>query len=98
MLNCQVQGWPTTLDQAVDRILSKLTGLERKAVRTTPENDLDLLHLGLGTRAESSRRPRRGLSGPRTHAGKHDDNVEAGLGGESVRCSPVAPWGSWLDG
>jgi len=48
MLNRQAQRWPTTVGEAVDRILAKMTDAERDVVRTTPASDLDLLHFGLG--------------------------------------------------
>jgi len=47
-LNHPVPHWPTTIDQAVDRILGKLTAAEKVAIRRTPVADLDLLHFGLG--------------------------------------------------
>ena len=49
MLNSPAPDWPTTVDEAVDRILAKLTDAQKDEVRTTPEADLDLLHFGLGT-------------------------------------------------
>ena len=49
MLNRPVPDWPTTVDQAVDRILDKLPDNQKEQIRTTPEKDLDLLHFGLGT-------------------------------------------------
>jgi hypothetical protein len=49
MLSNPVSEWPTTIDQAVDRILAKLTAAEKAAIRSTPDEDLDGLHLGLGT-------------------------------------------------
>ena len=36
MLNRQAQGWPRTVDEAVDRILAKLTDAEKDVVRRTP--------------------------------------------------------------
>ena len=52
MLNRQVH-WPTTVDEAVDRMLAKLTDAEKDIVRTTQAADLDLLHFGLGTKIRS---------------------------------------------
>ena len=49
MLNSPAPDWPTTVDEAVDRILAKLTDAQKDEVRTTPEADLDLLHFWLGT-------------------------------------------------
>ena len=48
MLNRQAQGWPRTVDEAVDRILAKLTDAEKDVVRRTPKSDLHMLHFGLG--------------------------------------------------
>jgi len=47
-LNHPVPNWPTTIDQAVDRILANLTAVEKAAIRRTPVADLDLLHFSLG--------------------------------------------------
>lgn len=49
MLNRPVPDGPTTVDQAVDRILDKLTKSQKDEIRKTPVADLDLLHFGLGT-------------------------------------------------
>ena len=49
MLNRPVPDWPTTVDQAVDRILDKLPDNQKAVLRKTPAGDLDLLHFGLGT-------------------------------------------------
>ena len=49
MLSRPVPDWPTTVDQAVDRILDKLPDKQKAVLRKTPEDDLDLLHFGLGT-------------------------------------------------
>ena len=49
MLNSPAPDWPTTVDEAVDRILAKLTDAQKDEVRRTPAADLDFLHFGLGT-------------------------------------------------
>lgn len=49
MLNRLVPDWPTTIDQAVDRILDKLPDKQKAVLRKTPEDDLHWLHFGLGT-------------------------------------------------
>jgi hypothetical protein len=49
MVNRQARGWPRTVEEAVARILVKMTDAEKDVVRKTPEDDLDLLHFGLGT-------------------------------------------------
>ena len=46
-LNHPVPHWPTTIDQAVDRILAKLTETEKAAIRKTPDEDLDVLNFSL---------------------------------------------------
>jgi hypothetical protein len=48
MLSKPTPDWPTTVDEAVDRILAKMTNAEKDVVRTTPATDRDLLHFGLG--------------------------------------------------
>jgi hypothetical protein len=42
-------GWPRTVDETVDRILAKLTEVDKDAIRETSAGDLHLLHFGLGT-------------------------------------------------
>lgn len=49
MINRPVPDWPLTVDQAVDRILARLTPAEKQQIRQIPDHDLDLLHFGLGT-------------------------------------------------
>ena len=41
--------WPTTVDEAVNRIFAKLTDTQKDELRKTPLADLELLHFGLGT-------------------------------------------------
>jgi hypothetical protein len=41
--------WPTTVEEAVERILAKLNDAEKDAIRKTPATEFDLLHFGLGT-------------------------------------------------
>jgi hypothetical protein len=48
MLTRPIQRWPRTVDEAVDRILVKLTDDEKDVLCQTPEDDLDELHFGLG--------------------------------------------------
>jgi hypothetical protein len=48
MLNRRGAGWPSTVDEAVDRILAKLSEVEKDAIRKTSAGDLQLLHFGLG--------------------------------------------------
>ena len=49
MLSKPVPDWPTTVEEAVNRILDKLTSAQKDEVRKTPSGELDLLHFGLGT-------------------------------------------------
>ena len=49
MLNTPAPDWPTTVEEAVDRILAKLTDGQKDDVRKTPLAELELLHFGLGT-------------------------------------------------
>jgi len=49
MLSRPVPDWPTTIDQAVGRILAGLTDAEKDVIRNTPLADLEMLHFGLGT-------------------------------------------------
>jgi len=49
MLSKPKPDWPTTVAEAVDRMLARLTRADKERVRKTPEQDLDGLHFGLGT-------------------------------------------------
>ena len=49
MLSKPKPDWPTTVEEAVDRMLARLTHADKERVRNTPEQDLDGLHFGLGT-------------------------------------------------
>jgi hypothetical protein len=40
--------WPTTLDEVVDRLLSRMSEADKELVRNTPEDDLIRFHLGWG--------------------------------------------------
>ena len=40
--------WPETVEQAVDRIVTRLPDAERDTIRNMAEADLTLLHLSLG--------------------------------------------------
>jgi hypothetical protein len=48
MLSKPVPDWPRTIDEAVDRILAKLTDVQKDELRKAPASDLDSLHFGLG--------------------------------------------------
>jgi hypothetical protein len=48
MLTRLIRRWPRTVEEAVDRVLLKLKDAEKEEVGQTAEDDLDLLHFGLG--------------------------------------------------
>jgi hypothetical protein len=46
--------WPSTLTEAVDRLMSTLTPDELNAIRHTPEEELISLHFSLGMRIRNT--------------------------------------------
>ena len=50
MLNRPDPDWPTTVDEAVDRMLATLTDEEKDVIRKVPAAHFDFLYFGLRTR------------------------------------------------
>lgn len=50
----QEQNWPTTLDNAVETIISKMDENFKEKVRSTKEEDLILYHFGWGSDIRNS--------------------------------------------
>lgn len=48
MLDRRDRRWPTSIDEAVDRILVMLTEADKEQLRKASAGDLDSLHFGLG--------------------------------------------------
>jgi uncharacterized protein DUF6794 len=40
--------WPTTVDEAVDRLVHELSDKDKETVRTTPKDELIKFHFGWG--------------------------------------------------